>query len=65
MRKSRVSTNLILNVIKGFGKLYIYSTSLHQDFYQKVINCFSIFMSMKIIQDTLNEADLDLIFKNS
>ena len=28
-------TNLILNIINEFDKIYIYSPSLHQDLYQK------------------------------
>ena len=27
--------NLILNIISEYDKIYIYSPSLHQDFYQK------------------------------
>ena len=35
-------TNLILYVINEYNKLYIYSPSLHQDLYQKLINFFVI-----------------------
>ena len=30
-------TNLILNIINKYDKINIYSPSLHQDFYQKLI----------------------------
>ena len=39
--KSVFLTNLILYNINENGKKYIYSPSLHQDFYQKFIKCFS------------------------
>ena len=38
--KSVFLTNLILNIINQYDKIYIYSTSLHQDFYQKLNKCF-------------------------
>ena len=36
--KSVFLTNLNLNIIIEFDKIYIYSPSLHQDFYQKLVN---------------------------
>ena len=39
--KSVFLTNLILYIINDYDKIYIYSSSLHQDFYQKIIKCFS------------------------
>ena len=39
--KSVFQTNLILNIIDEFEKIYIYSPSLHQDFYRKLFQCFS------------------------
>ena len=33
--KSVFLTNLILNIINEYDKIYIYSPSLHQDLYQK------------------------------
>ena len=30
-------THLLLNIINEFDKMYIYSQSLHQDLYQKLI----------------------------
>ena len=42
--KSVFLTNLILNIITEYFKIYIYSPSLHQDLYQKLIKCFSNFI---------------------
>ena len=35
--KSVLLTNLILKIINEYDKIYIYSPSLHQDLYQKLI----------------------------
>ena len=35
--KSVLLTNLILNIINEYDNIYIYSPSLHQYFYQKLI----------------------------
>ena len=35
-------TNLILNIINEYTKIYIYSPSLQQDIYQKLIKCLLI-----------------------
>ena len=32
--KSVIVTNLILNIVNEYNKIYIYSPSLHQDLYQ-------------------------------
>ena len=55
-------TILILNNITEFENLYIYSTSLHQDLYQKVIISFSNYLPIKTIPNILNREDLDLVF---
>ena len=55
-------TNLILNIINKFEKRYIYSPSLHQDLHQKVIKCFSSYIPIEKIPNTLNEQDIDLVF---
>ena len=47
--KSVFLTNLILNIINEYDKLYIYSPSLHQDFYQKLVKYFSISLPIHII----------------
>ena len=39
--KSVFLTNINLNIINEHDKIYICSTSLHQDLYQKLIKCFS------------------------
>ena len=39
--KSVFLTPIILNIISKDNKIYIYSPGLHQDLYQKLINCFS------------------------
>ena len=42
-------------------KIYIYSPSLHQDLYQKIIKCFTNYIPFHIIPDVLNEEDVDVI----
>ena len=42
--KSVFLTNLILNILNEFDKIYIYSQNLHQDLYQKLNKCFSIYI---------------------
>ena len=59
--KSVFWTNLILNVFIEYDKIYIYSPSLHQNFYQKLINCFSNYIRMNIIPNILNEDDVDVV----
>ena len=57
--KNYFLTNLILNNITEFEKLYIYSTFLHQDMYQKVINSFSNYLPTKKIPNILKREDLE------
>ena len=59
--KSVFLTNLILNSINEYDKIYIYSPSLHQDLYQKLIKCFSNYIPIHIIPNILNEIDIDII----
>ena len=40
---------------------YIYSPSLHQVLYQKLIKCFSTYIPNHIIQNIPNEENLDVI----
>ena len=61
MQKSVLLTNLVLNIINEFDKIYIYSPSLHQDLYQKLINCFSNYIPIHIIPNILNEEDIDIV----
>ena len=59
--KSVFLTNLLLNIINEYDKIYIYSPSLHQDLYQKFIKCFSNFIPIHIIPNILNEVDFDIV----
>ena len=59
--KSVFSTNLILNIINEYDKKYIYSPSLHQNLYQKLIKCFTYYISINIIPNILNEEDIDIV----
>ena len=61
--KSVFLTNLILNIINKYDKVYIYSPSLHQDFYQKLIKCFSNYIPIHIIPNILNEEDIDVVIE--
>ena len=62
--KSVFLTNLILNIINEYDKIYIYSPSLHQDLYQKLIKCFSVYIPIHIIPNILNEEDIDVVIKD-
>ena len=59
--KSVFLTILILNIINEYDKIFIYSPSLHQDFYQKIIKSFSNYVPIHIILNILNEGDIDII----
>ena len=61
--KTYFLTNIILNIINEYNKKYIYSPSLHQDLYQKLIKCFSNNIPIHIIPNILNEENLDLIIE--
>ena len=61
--KSVFLTNLILNIINEYDKIYIYSPSLHQDLYQKLIKCFSNYIPIHIIPNILNEEDVDIVIE--
>ena len=60
--KSVFLTNLILNIINKYDKVYIYSPSLHQDLYQQIFSCFSNYIPIHIIKNILNEQKVDTIF---
>ena len=47
--KSVILTNIILNIINEYDKIYICSPSLPQDLYKKLIKCFSNYISTTII----------------
>ena len=59
--KSVFLTNLILNIINEYDKIYIYSPSLHQDLYQKFIKCFSNYIPIHIIPNNFSEVDIDIV----
>ena len=61
--KSMFLTNLILNIINEYDKIYIYSPSLHQDLYQKLIKCLSNYIPINIIPNILNEEDIDVVIE--
>ena len=61
--KSVIPTNLILNIINEYDKIYIYSPSLHQDLYQKLIKCFSNYIPIPIIPNISNEEEVDIVIE--
>ena len=61
--KSVFLTNLILNIFNEYDKIYIYSPSLHQDLYQRLIKCFSNYIPINMISNILNEEDIDIIIE--
>ena len=61
--KSYFLTNLILNIINEYDKIYIYSPSLHQELYQKLIKCFINHIPILLIPNFLNEEDNDEVIE--
>ena len=61
--KSVFLTNLILNIISDYDKIYIYSPSLHQGLYQRLIKCFNNYIPIHIISNILNEEDIDIVIE--
>ena len=61
--KSVFLTTLILNIINEYDKIYIYSPSLHQELYQKLIKCFSNHIPIHILPNILNEEDIDIVIE--
>ena len=59
--KTYFLSNIILNIINEYDKIYIYSPSLHQDLYQKLIKCFSNYIPIHIISNILKEEDIDIL----
>ena len=53
--KSVFLGNIILNIINEFNKLYICSSSLHQDLSQKLTKCFTNCIPINIIPNILND----------
>ena len=61
--KSVFQTNLIFYIINEYDKIHIYSPSLRQDLYQKLIKGFSKYIQIHIIPKNLNEADIDVVIE--
>ena len=61
--KSVFLSNLKLKIINEYDKIYIYSPSLHQDLYRKLIKCFSNHVPIHKIANILNEVDIDIEFE--
>ena len=61
--KSGFLKNLILNIINDFNRIYIYSPSLHQDFYQKLNKNCSNYIPNNIMPNVLNEEDIDIVIE--
>ena len=61
--KSVFLTNIILNIINEYDKIHIYSPSVHQYLYQKLIKCLSKYIPIHINPNILNEEDTDLVFE--
>ena len=59
--KSVFLTNLILNNIYEYDKIYIYSPSLHQGLYHKLIKSSSNYIPIHIVPNMLNEEDIDVV----
>ena len=62
--KTYFLSNIILNIINEYDKIYIYSPSLHQDLYQNLIKCFSNYIPIHIIPNILNEEDIDIVIED-
>ena len=58
--KSVFLTKIILNIINEYDKIYMYSPSLHQDLYQKLIKCFINYIPTNIMSNILKEEDIDI-----
>ena len=61
--KSVFPTNLNLNIVNENDKIYIYSPSLPQDLFQKIIKCFSNFMRTHMIPNILNDKNIDVVIE--
>ena len=59
--KSVFLTNLFLNTINEYNKICIYSPSLHQDLYQKLIKCISNYIPIHINPNILIKEDFDVV----
>ena len=56
-------TNLILNIINEYDKIFTYSSSLHQDLYQKLIKCFSNYVPIHITPNIHSQEDIEVVIE--
>ena len=63
MWKISIFNKFNFNIINEYNKIYIFSTILQQDLYQKLIKCFSSNIPIHIIPDILNEEDIDVVIE--
>ena len=54
-------TNIILHNINEHDRIYIYTHSLHQVLYQKLIECFTNYIPSHIIPNICHEGDIDVV----
>ena len=59
--KSVFLTNLVLNIINEYDKIYIYSLSLYQDLYQILIKYFNNYIPIQTVSNILNEQNFDIV----
>ena len=57
--KSTLLFKFLFNITNNFDKIYIYSPTIHQPNYQKLIKCFQNFLPLNVIDNILKE-DIDL-----
>ena len=65
IRQVSIFNKFFFNIINEYDKIYIYSPSLHQDLYQKLIKCFSNYIPVNIIPNILNEEDIDIVIEET
>ena len=53
--KSTLLFKILFNIINEFDKIFIFSPTVHQPSYQKIINCFQISLSLNVINNILKE----------
>ena len=53
--KSTLLFKILFNIINEFDKIYIYSPTIHQPNYQKIIKCFQSFLPLNVIDNILKE----------
>ena len=46
---------ILFNIINDFDKIYIFSPTIHQPSYQKIIKCFNSFLLLNVIQNILKD----------